>query len=238
MSPVFYAIAQYYYSKRYEHYFLEGMFPPVKYSRANLLEAYVCLAARMIQIYPKEAREKNAYLNQYFKTHFPKQKVNYFDSLVYSYRHPVSIVSITRWMSKHLVNQAEKEKVIRFLVGLAVTDGAMTSNEMRLVNTVLKDLDVNQYTYVEILKEFHVIDEKKKTQVSQLEYHLLKAVKTLGINLSDDMDEIKKVYRILVKKYHPDRLINASQQEVLQAEERFLEIQSAFEIIEAYKKSA
>lgn len=141
-------------------------------------------------------------------------------------------------MNKYLVSQEEKEQVIRFLVGLAVTDGAMTSNEMRLVNTVLKDLSVDHFTYIEILKEYQVIDERKNKQVSQLEYHLRKAAETLKIQLNDDMESIKKAYRNLVKQYHPDRLTNASQEEIEKAEEQFMEIQTAYEIIEAYKKSS
>lgn len=40
----------------------------------------------------------------------------------------------------------------------------------------------------------------------------------LGVNSDSGKDEIKKKYRELAKKYHPDRMINASEKEKAEAE--------------------
>lgn len=53
----------------------------------------------------------------------------------------------------------------------------------------------------------------------------------LGINSDSGKDEIKKKYRELAKKYHPDRMINASEKEKVEAEKKFREINDAYTIL-------
>ena len=53
----------------------------------------------------------------------------------------------------------------------------------------------------------------------------------LGIDSSASMDEIKKAYHEKVQLYHPDKFENASEQERINAENRFKEIQNAYEHI-------
>lgn len=53
--------------------------------------------------------------------------------------------------------------------------------------------------------------------------------KVLGVPENADMDEIKKQYRALSRKYHPDANINNPNKD--QAEEKFKEVQAAYEQI-------
>ena len=48
------------------------------------------------------------------------------------------------------------------------------------------------------------------------------------------MVEIKKAYRTLVKKHHPDRFATNSIEQQKIAESRFIEIQKAYETIEKH----
>jgi DnaJ like chaperone protein len=58
------------------------------------------------------------------------------------------------------------------------------------------------------------------------------AFKILGVSEHADFVEIKKAYRTLVKKHHPDRFASESEAEQKIATERFLEVQKAYEMIE------
>ena len=51
----------------------------------------------------------------------------------------------------------------------------------------------------------------------------------LGVTRDSSMDEIKKAYRTLSRKYHPDANINNPNKDL--AEEKFKEVQEAYEII-------
>ena len=59
--------------------------------------------------------------------------------------------------------------------------------------------------------------------------------KVLGVNPGDDEETIKKAYRALVKKYHPDRYVNTPMAET--ATEKLKEINEAYDIL-TNKKAA
>lgn len=57
----------------------------------------------------------------------------------------------------------------------------------------------------------------------------------LGISEHASMNEIKKAYRTLVKIHHPDRFMNESMEQQDLAEERFIKVQKAYELLEQYR---
>ena len=55
--------------------------------------------------------------------------------------------------------------------------------------------------------------------------------KILGISKSSTEEEIKKAYRKLAMKYHPDKFANSTEKEKKEAEEKFKEINEAYEAL-------
>ena len=61
----------------------------------------------------------------------------------------------------------------------------------------------------------------------------------LGVSKSAGESEIKKAYRKAAMKYHPDKFANSSEAEKKDAEDKFKEINEAYEILsDAQKKAA
>ena len=58
-----------------------------------------------------------------------------------------------------------------------------------------------------------------------------KYYKILGVNNSASIDEVKKAYRKMAMKYHPDKLQGVSSDIVKLAEEKFQLVQDAYENI-------
>ena len=56
--------------------------------------------------------------------------------------------------------------------------------------------------------------------------------KILEIDKSVSNDEVKSAYRRMVKKYHPDKLRNLGPEHVKGAEEKFRQVQKAYEHIQ------
>lgn len=58
----------------------------------------------------------------------------------------------------------------------------------------------------------------------------------LQVGLNATMDELKEHYHALVKEWHPDRHRGAGAQEKMEAQEKFIEIQEAYEILKKLYK--
>ena len=58
----------------------------------------------------------------------------------------------------------------------------------------------------------------------------------LGISKNASDDEIKKAFRKAALKYHPDRMVNASEEEKKVAEEKFKELNEAYQVLSDQSK--
>jgi curved DNA-binding protein CbpA len=58
---------------------------------------------------------------------------------------------------------------------------------------------------------------------------------TLGVSPTASTSEVRRAYLRLAKKYHPDKLRNVPLAEVLRAEEKFRQIQEAYEILTRHR---
>lgn len=72
-------------------------------------------------------------------------------------------------------------------------------------------------------------EQKKASPKKELPERLLQAVKILNISFPITRPDLKKVYKIKVKQYHPD--LNKGSKE---AEEKFKEVITAFQIVEEF----
>ena len=55
---------------------------------------------------------------------------------------------------------------------------------------------------------------------------------TLGVDRHATQEDIKKAYRLLVMKYHPDKFESEGQDQIEIAKNRFITIQQAYEYLE------
>jgi DnaJ like chaperone protein len=57
----------------------------------------------------------------------------------------------------------------------------------------------------------------------------------LDIHASATEEEVKKAYRTMAKRFHPDRLVGLSEAEKKAAEQKFVRVQGAYEHIKRKK---
>lgn len=63
----------------------------------------------------------------------------------------------------------------------------------------------------------------------------IKALRVLGLDESADSEDIKKAYRRLSLKYHPDRNMDKSEEERKEAERKFKEVVAAKQLLDSEK---
>ncbi len=111
---------------------------------------------------------------------------------------------------------ATREQIIYFLIDLAKADGYITDSEIQKLS------EIAGYLRIQNWQRLRALFEESSDQ----------AYKVLGVSKDAEVAEIKKAYRDLVKKYHPDKVITDDAALKAGAEEKFKQVQKAYETIQ------
>ena len=108
-------------------------------------------------------------------------------------------------------------QLLYYLFGIAKADGNVDKNEIQIIETIAHYLGLNAKDY-ESLKAMHYKDTES-------------AYKILEIDSTVADDEVKKAYRKMAMKYHPDKVRGLGEQHEKSANEKFIKVQEAYEQI-------
>lgn len=246
-APLILGISYLVYTQRFNRKWDKGIFPDkLPFNRDNLLEAYICLAALMIQKDTRDINQKVQYMNSYFVKHFPQSMYNFSNSLTWSYKNPMQAKTVSFWINKNIKDRAKKSQVLYFLAGLAMIDGEMIDREYNILREMLPILGLEQKDLDVIMASYQFKKEDSKSQNSNSSsnssaknnnssFRVETAHKVLGVTVNASIQEIKAAYRSLVKIHHPDKFANDSQEQIKLAHERFYKIQDAYELLDKLK---
>ena len=184
------------------------------------------LASLVIKADGKVRKEELNYVKEFFARTFGQAKSKrYFE--IFNTLNKQSLSSKLRGICLQLtnsINHASRLQIIHFLFGLASSDNEIHQSEINLINKIATYLNVSPQDFHSILAMFI------KSGGSIEKYYTI-----LEVEKSASIDEIKKSYRKLVMKYHPDKLQGVSEDIVKLANEKFLSIQDAYEKVLQHK---
>lgn len=159
------------------------------------------------------------YVRQYFVSTYGKEKANAifrtFNEVVKS--REVNAQRICGYLNTRLRYEV-KLQLVHFLFGIAAADGAVSEKESDKINDIAGFFRIS-YRDFESVKAMFVRSADN-------------AYKILEVDPEATDAEIKKAYRNMVKRYHPDKV--RTQDEAIRkgAEEKFREVQKAYEEIQ------
>jgi DnaJ like chaperone protein len=116
---------------------------------------------------------------------------------------------------QQMMDHASRLQLMHFLFGIAKADGMVTDDEERQIYTISGYLNISASDYHSIKAMFYNSSEN--------------AYKILEIEKSATVNEIKKAYRKMAKKYHPDKVEHLGEEHKKGAEEKFKQVQKAYE---------
>lgn len=193
------------------------------------------LASIIIKADGRINRAELDYVRKYFVDNYGKEKANksfaQFRELI---KEHISVkqtcVEIGRFM-----DYENRLNLVKFLFGIAYSDGEVTASEELEIRRIASYLFINQYDYISLCSMYYK-QSGYESQSARYSQNYNYDYEVLGVSESSSDDEIKKSYRSLVKKYHPDRLQNASEEDIKVAKEKFQKIQTAYENIKKIRK--
>lgn len=114
---------------------------------------------------------------------------------------------------------ASRLQLLHFLFGIAKADGQVAAVEVAEIKKIASYLYINPSDFESIKAMFY--------NALETNYKILEIAK------SATNDEVKKAYRKMAKKYHPDKVQDLGAAHLNGAKEKFQRIQSAYEQIKA-----
>ena len=159
------------------------------------------------------------YVRQYFLRTYGKEKAN---AIFRTFNEVIKKREISAYRICSYLNQrtryAVRLQLVHFLFGIAQADGSVSRAEFDILKSIAGYLKISSYDF-ESIKAMFI----KSTD---------NAYKILEIEKTAANDEVKKAYRKMAKKYHPDKVVTENEAIKKGAEEKFKEVQKAYEQIQ------
>jgi DnaJ like chaperone protein len=118
---------------------------------------------------------------------------------------------------KYNMDHSMRLQLTYYLMGIAQADGDVDRREMLEIERIARWLGVSEKD-ISSLKAMHFKDPYAAYQILEINQHA-----------SDE--EVKKAYRKMAMKYHPDKLKDLGYSHVQSAQEKFIKVQEAYELI-------
>jgi len=177
------------------------------------------LAARVIKADGKVQQSELDFVRQQFVGMFGKDRANesfkVFKSIV---DQPIPLTKVCAQINS-FTTHATRLQLIHFLFKLGLADGHLHDQELAEIKRIARHLRVNSYDFASIEAMFHINQDVNW------------AFKVLEVPITASESEIKKAYRKMAMKFHPDRLVDAGAEAQAAAKESFLNVQKAYEHI-------
>jgi len=129
---------------------------------------------------------------------------------------------------------AKRLKVMEYLLNLAFMDASFSKTEFMITEDIANALEIKRADFERLIAGFEAFYANKATQKA---LGIEQAYAILGASSSEDMESIKKKYRVLVKEYHPDILMGQGKEQSIidAATTKLQEINEAYEMIKKEK---
>ena len=174
------------------------------------------LASLVIKADGKVSQKELDYVRTYFVQAYGRERANAtfrtFNDVVKE--REVSADKICAYIRPRLRYEVRLQ-VVHFLFNIANADGNLAQQEVDMINRISGYLRIGQQDFDSIKAMFFKSSDE--------------AYKILEVDKDATNDEIKKAYRKMAKKYHPDKLQYMDEAYQKGAQEKFNKVQEAYE---------
>lgn len=181
----------------------------------EIAAALLPLMAEMIR--PAGFTKKSIQIvKEFYAKHFPNYPFSKVEISIQNHN-AISGHAFLRISCRHLHSMIENDScktVVYFLLQLAAADDFIHARKMRMAQFVASYLDISEHEFNRIKAKFISTNNP---------YFLLEIEDTASLA------EVKKAYRKMILRFHPDKCIDCISE--VEAHDKFLQIKMAFEAI-------
>lgn len=157
------------------------------------------------------------YVKRFFLQSFGQEQAEkYILTLREVLKQDIQIAEVSQQIGRYM-NYSSKLQLLHYLFGIASADGQVHENEINVIESISRYMGIYTADYESVKAMFvKKVDD---------------AYTILGIEPSATDDEVKKAYREMAKKNHPDKVAYLGDDVRKAAEKKFQEINDAYDRI-------
>ena len=157
------------------------------------------------------------YVKHFFLQNFGQERAeNYIKMLREILQKDYDIREVSQQVGRYM-DYSTRLQLLHYLFGIANSDGVISPTELNVINMISGYMGITNSDFASVKAMFI-----KETD---------SAYKILGISPTATDEEVKKAYREMAKKNHPDLVSNLGDEVRQAAEKKFQEINAAYETI-------
>jgi DnaJ like chaperone protein len=174
------------------------------------------LASIVIKADGKQDQRELNFVRQQFVGMYGKERANHAFKLFKGINEQKNISTRQVCVQiKQMMDHPSRLQLLHFLFGIAKADGIVVESEVKSIHAIANYLGISPRDFESIKAMFYSSRET--------------AYKILEIDKTATDSEIKKAYRRMAKKYHPDKVMHLGKEHQKGAEEKFRQVQEAYE---------
>lgn len=157
------------------------------------------------------------YVKRFFLTNFGQERAEkYILMLREILKQDIQVYEVSQQIGRFM-DYSSKLQLLHYLFGIASSDGSTHENEVDLISVISKYMGISSADFQSIKAMF----------VQEVD----SAYKILGVESTATDDEVKKAYREMAKKYHPDKVAYLGEDVRKSAEQKLQEVNEAYDKI-------
>lgn len=183
----------------------------------DFMVSLLVLSAVVMKADGKVVKSELEYVRAFFQRQFGPNKTQELMLMLRDLlKQPIDMGSVSSQIRQHMTHPMRLQ-LLHYLFGIAAADGSIASRELHVVEDIARHLGISIKDYESIRAMFGT-DEKS-------------AYKVLEIEEAASDAEVKKAYRKMALKYHPDKVGELGEEVTKAAREKFEKVQQAYDAI-------
>ena len=175
------------------------------------------LSAAVMKADSQVKKSELDYVKRFFLQNFGQERAEkYIKMLREILNKDYNLYEVSQQVGRNM-DYASRLQLLHYLFGIANSDGMVSPEELNVINLISDYMGITSSDFKSVKAMF--IRETDN------------AYKILGIDPSATDEEVKRAYREMAKKNHPDLVSNLGEEVRQAAEKKFQEINAAYETI-------
>ena len=193
----------------------QSSYKSIKQSQAgDFMVSLLVLFAKVMKADGKLLKSELDYVKSFLKRNLSSKQSSVFIKMFQEIlKQDYSVAEVCGQIQKSMDHSARLE-LLHVLFGLSASDGEIHFQEVKVINTISGYLNISKKDY-ESIKAIFIKDTDS-------------AYKILEIEPGASESEIKKAYRKMAVKYHPDKVAHLGKEIQKTAEEKFKAVSDAY----------